>query len=166
MTDQTATPMATNQNLVVERTYRAEVRELWDLWTTRDGFESWWGPEGFRVEVHRMEARVDGTIQYSMIADAPDMIAAMRQMGRPASHEATARFSEFQPFTRLAVTTVVDFVPGVPSYDSTMAVDFIPSGDRVRMVVTLSPMHDEQMTRMSVMGLTSQIAKLDRRFAA
>jgi uncharacterized protein YndB with AHSA1/START domain len=166
MTDKTATSVATNQNLVVERTYRAEVRELWDLWTTSAGFESWWGPEGFRVEVRAMEPRIDGMIRYTMIADTPEMIAVMKQMGRPLSHEARARFSEFQPFSRIAVTTVVDFVPGVPPYDSTMAVDFLPSGDRVRMVVTLSPMHDEQMTRMSVMGFTSQIAKLDKRFAS
>lgn len=165
MTDKTVTPVPTHQSLVVERSYRAEVRELWDLWTTSDGLESWWGPEGFRVEVHTMDARIDGAIQYSMTADTSEMIAAMKQMGRPISHEASARFSEFRPFTRLAVTTVVDFVPGVPPYDSTMAVDFIPSGDHVRMVVTLTPMHDEQMTRMSIMGFTSQIAKLDRRFA-
>jgi uncharacterized protein YndB with AHSA1/START domain len=166
MTDKTATPVATNQTLVVERTYRADVRELWDLWTTGAGFASWWGPEGFRVEVQTMEARLDGAIRYNMIADTPEMVAAMKQMGRPITHAASARFSEFQPFTRLAVTTVVDFVPGVPSYDSTMTVDFVPSGDRVRMAVTLSPMHDEQMTRMSVMGFTSQISKLDRRFPA
>ena len=37
--------------VVIERTYRAQAEELWDLWTTKTGFESWWGPEGFRVEV-------------------------------------------------------------------------------------------------------------------
>jgi hypothetical protein len=47
-----------------------------------------------------------------------------------------------------------------------MAVEFFPSGDDVRMVVTLDPMHDEEMTRMSVMGFTSQVSKLDKRFAA
>jgi uncharacterized protein YndB with AHSA1/START domain len=165
MSDKTATT-TTHQHLVVERTYRADVTELWDLWTTKDGFESWWGPDGFRVDVHRIEARLGGTIEYSMIADTPEMIAAMKQMGRPVSHEARTRFSEFQPHARLALTHTVDFVPGVPPYESTMAVDFLPAGDRVRMVVTLSPMHDEQMTRMSVMGFTSQVSKLDRRFAA
>src|SRR5262249_2789651 len=30
---------------IVERTYRAHPKELWDLWTTKEGFESWWGPE-------------------------------------------------------------------------------------------------------------------------
>jgi uncharacterized protein YndB with AHSA1/START domain len=32
------------QKLIVERTYRARPEELWALWTTKEGFESWWGP--------------------------------------------------------------------------------------------------------------------------
>jgi uncharacterized protein YndB with AHSA1/START domain len=157
---------AANQKVVVERTYRASVRELWDLWATREGFESWWGPEGFRVEVHAIDPRAGGALHYSMIAEAPEMVAAMRQMGRPVSTETRGRFSEFRPYTRLALTHVIDFVPGVAAYESTTAVDFQPSGDHVRMILTLDPMHDEQMTRMAAMGLTSQLSKLDKRFGA
>jgi hypothetical protein len=50
------------------------------------------------------------------------------------------------------------------SFRSTIAVDFLLSGDSVRMVVTLDPMHDEEFTRMSTMGFTSQLTKLDKRF--
>ena len=154
------------EKLTVERTYQARVAELWDLWTTKDGFESWWGPEGFRVEVHRLEGKVGGALHYTMIADSAEMVAAMKQMGRPTSTETRGTFTQFEPQTRLALTHRIDFVPGVPAYDSTMAVEFFPSGSRVRMVVTLDPMHDEHMTRMSEMGLNSQLGKLDRRFAA
>jgi len=31
-------------------------------------------------------------------------------------------------------------------------------------VITLDPMHDEQFTKMSTMGMTSQLTKLDKRF--
>jgi uncharacterized protein YndB with AHSA1/START domain len=154
------------QKVTVERTYQARIEELWDLWTTKEGFESWWGPEGFRVDVHRIEARTGGTVHYTMIADSPGMIAAMQQMGRPASTQSRATFTVFEPQTRLALTHRIDFIPGVPAYDSTMAVEFLPSGGRVRMVVTLDPMHDEEMTRMAVMGFTSQLTNLDRRFGA
>jgi len=164
MTEKTASIAAATRALVVERTYRARLDELWALWTTKDGFESWWGPDGFRVEVHRLESRDGGAIDYTMIADTPEMVAAMKQMGRPSAHETHATFTRFQPQTRLALTHRIDFVPGVPPYDSTMAVEFLPSGDHVRMVVTLDPLHDEQMTRMSVMGFTSQLSKLDKRF--
>ena len=157
---------ATRPKVVVERTYRAHVGELWDLWTTKDGFESWWGPGGFRAEVHTIDARAGGLLHYSMIADAPEQVEAMRQMGRPISHETRGRFTEFRPHERLAITHVIDFLPGVPVYDSTMVVDLFPSGDQVRMVVTLDPMHDDEFTRMSTMGFTSQLTKLDKRFAA
>jgi uncharacterized protein YndB with AHSA1/START domain len=154
---------ASGSKVVLERTYRARVDELWKLWTTKEGFESWWGPEGFRVEVHTLEARVGGVLHYDMIADAPEMIAAMKQMGRPASHAARARFTELRPLERVALTSLIDFLPGVNPYESTIAVDFFPSGESVRMVVTLDPMHDEQFTRMSTLGFTSQLTKLDKR---
>jgi uncharacterized protein YndB with AHSA1/START domain len=39
-----AAAVASNRKAVIERTYRATVQELWELWTTKEGFESWWGP--------------------------------------------------------------------------------------------------------------------------
>ena len=59
---------------------------------------------------------------------------------------------------------MIDFLPGVPHYDSPLIVEFIPEGDRVRMVVTLSPMHNEEFTKMQLEGFTSQLTKLDQRF--
>lgn len=155
---------STNANVTLERSYRAHVEELWALWTTKDGFESWWGPEGFRVEVHTMEARQGGTIFYDMIADAPEQIAAMKQLGHPTSHETRGKFSELTPFTRLAITHLIDFLPGVEPYESAMVVEFFPSGPNVRMVVSLAAMHSEEFTKMSVMGFTSQLRKLDQRY--
>src|SRR5262249_24406181 len=118
-----------NEQVVIERTYRAQLQELWDLWTTKEGFESWWGPEGFRVEGRKSEARKGGAIHYARIADAPEQIEFMKRMGRPTSHETRGKFSEFAPHTRLALTHMIDFIPGVAAYESTMAVDFIPAGD-------------------------------------
>jgi uncharacterized protein YndB with AHSA1/START domain len=159
------TPSATAKpKVVIERTYRAHVEELWALWTTKRGFESWWGPEGFRVEVHAIEARAGGALHYDMIVDAPAQIAAMKQMGQPTSHKAHGTFTEIKPHERLAITHVTDFLPGVKPYDSTIAVAFFPSGDTVRMVVTLDPMHNDEFTKMQTMGFTSQLTKLDKRF--
>jgi uncharacterized protein YndB with AHSA1/START domain len=150
--------------VVIERTYRAEVEELWDLWTTKEGFESWWGPDSFRAHVHTIEAREGGKLHYDMVAVTPEMVEAMKQMGRPPSHESRGRFAEFRPYERLTLVHVVDFVPGVEPYDSTIVVDFFPSGEVVRMIMTLHPMHDEEFSTMQVMGFTSQLSKLDRRF--
>jgi hypothetical protein len=51
-------------------------------------------------------------------------------------------------------------------YESTMVMELFPSGDSVRMVVTLSPMHNPHFTQMQVEGFSSQLTKLDRRFGA
>jgi len=49
-------------------------------------------------------------------------------------------------------------------YDTTMVVEFFASGDRTRMIVTLEPMHDDEFTKMSTEGFTSQLSKLEARF--
>ena len=154
------------QGLTVERTYRATAREIWELWTTREGFESWWGPEGFRVEVHELDARVGGALRYDMIAHAPEVIAEMKRLGEPLSHKTRGTYSELQPMRRLVLTHVIDFLPGVTPYESTMGVELFPAGDTVRMVVTLSPMHNPEFTRMQKEGFTSQLSKLDKRYGA
>jgi uncharacterized protein YndB with AHSA1/START domain len=155
------TPQA---KMVIERTYRARVEELWELWTTKAGFESWWGPEGFRVEVHALEARAGGALEYDMIADAPGAIDALKRMGQPPSHGTRGRFAEFVPLERLTLVHAIDFIEGVEPYESTIEVDFHASGDRARMVVTLHPHRDPHWTKMSAEGFGSQLTKLDRRF--
>ena len=149
---------------VVERTYRATVEEIWELWTTKDGFESWWGPEGFRGDVHAIDARAGGALRYDMVADTRDMVAAMEKMGGGASHAVNARFTVYEPFTRLAITSAIDFIPGVTPYDNTILVELEPRGDSVRMVVTIDAHPDPKMSAMSAEGFTSQLGKLDRRF--
>lgn len=168
MTDKqpTATPSQARPKIVIERTYRARLEDIWALWTTKDGFESWWGPVGFRADVHELEAREGGALRYDMVADTPEMVAAMEEMGQAASHPTHAKFSEFRPYGRLTVTSAIDFLPGVASYDSDIVVDFIPKGDAVKMIVTLSPMHNDMFTGMQVEGFTSQLTKLDGRFGA
>jgi uncharacterized protein YndB with AHSA1/START domain len=59
-TSTSAATGAPQAKVIIERTYRVRIEDLWELWTTKAGFESWWGPEGFRVEVHALEARGGG----------------------------------------------------------------------------------------------------------
>ena len=150
--------------VVIERTYRAGIADVRDLWTTKEGFESWWGPQGFRAEVRELEPRVGGALRYEMIADSPEMIAAMKQMGRPAAHPARARFTEVKLHERLVITNVVDFFPNVATYESKIAVDFFQIGDSVRMTVTLDAMHSDEFSKMQQEGFESQLTKLDKRF--
>lgn len=150
--------------IVVTRTYRAKIEDVWDLWTTKEGFESWWGPQGFRVEVSALAAHEGGALHYDMIADSAEMIAEMIAMGQPTSHPTHSRFTEVKPKARIVLTNVIDFLPGVATYESVIEVDFAIVGDSVRMVVTLDALHSEEFTRMQEEGFTSQLTKLDGRF--
>jgi len=151
---------------VFERTYNASIEELWALWATKDGFESWWGPEGFRVEVHTLEPRPGGALHYDMIADTPEAIAAMKQMGQPLSHNTKGWYEEFAPHTRLTLKHLIDFIAGTEPYESLIEVDFEALGDMARMIVTAHPHRDAHWTRMSIEGFRSQLTKLDRRYDA
>jgi uncharacterized protein YndB with AHSA1/START domain len=151
--------------IVIERTYRASIQDVWDLWTTKEGFESWWGPQGFRADVHELDARVGGALRYDMVADTPEMIAAMKQMGQPPSHATHASFTVVVPRERLVIRNVIDFLPDVAAYESDIAVELFASGSSVRMVVTLDGMHSDEFTKMQQEGFTSQLTKLDQRFA-
>lgn len=155
---------ANETTIVIERSYRARVEDVWDLWTTKDGFESWWGPEGFRVQVHELEARAGGELHYDMIADSNEMIATMEQMGQPVSHPTRSRFTEVKLHQRLVLTNLIDFLPAVTAYESNIAVEFHAVGDNVRMVVTLDRLHSDDFTKMQQQGFSSQLNKLDKRF--
>ncbi|RVT89724.1 SRPBCC family protein [Sphingomonas crocodyli] len=151
--------------VVIERRYKAAPEELWALWTTRDGFESWWGPESFRVEVHKLEPHAGGKIDYDMIADTPEAVTAMKQMGQPVSHMTHGWFGIFEPHSKVTLLHMIDFVPGMEPYETKIEVDFIPDGDHTRMITTLHPHLDPHWTQMSVEGYTSQLTKLDTRYA-
>jgi uncharacterized protein YndB with AHSA1/START domain len=153
-----------NEQAIIEGSYRAKVEDLWDIWTTKQGIESWWGPEGFRAEVYTLEAKLGGILLYDMIADSAEMIEAMERMARPGSHEVRSTFTDFSPRKRLAITSMIDFIPGVEPYENTKLVEFFPDGETVKMVVTLEAKHDEELTKMSIVGFTSQLSKLDNRF--
>ena len=163
-TNLSAASAAPQAAVVIERAYRASVEELWALWTTKAGFESWWGPEGFRVEVSVLEARTGGALAYDMIADAPEAIAAMKSMGQPLSHATRGTYAEFRPNQRLRLVHVIDFIPGTEPYETAIEVDFSTAGEEARMVVTIHPHLDPMWTKMSVQGFTSQLTKLDRRY--
>ena len=111
-----------------------------------------------------IEACPDGKLHYDHIAETPEMVAAMKEMGRPALTTLHGRFAEFRPLERLVLTQMIDFLPGVEPYESTIMVNFFPSGEWVRMVVTLRPMHDEEFTKLASQGLASQLTNMDKRF--
>ncbi len=70
--------------LTFERTFRAAtVDEVWDLWTTKAGLESWWGPEGFVTKVSKLELRPGGKFEYAMTATDSAQMEGLKAAGLP-----------------------------------------------------------------------------------
>ena len=148
------------RKITLERTFAAPLDDVWELWTSKEGIESWWGPEGFTVEVLALDLRPGGAFRYAMKATAPAQVEFMRNAGMPLTNEVRARFTEVVPRRRLAFTQLADFVPGVEPYEMTTAVELSPFAQGVRMLVTLDAMHDEIWTQRAVAGMESQLGRL------
>ncbi len=148
--------------VTLERTFEASIQEVWDLWTTKDGIESWWGPDGFVVEVQKLDLRPGGELLYTMTAVGSDQIEFLRNAGMPLVNATRARYTEVDPPRRLAYTTLANFIPGVEPYEAATVVDLhlVPGG--VRMVLSQEAMHDEHWTQLAVMGWESELDKLAR----
>lgn len=158
--------MTNKPTVRVERQYEGPVDDLWWLWTTKEGFESWWGPEGFRVEVRRLDLRVGGELVYDMIAAAPEQIQWLRENNMPTSHGTNGKFVEIVPLQRLGISHMIDFIPGLKPYENRMFVEFLPEGKNVKMVVTIDEHMTAEWTQRATEGFTSQLTKVPAALAA
>lgn len=151
------------RKISLERIFDApaeEIWEIWELWTTAKGIESWWGPDGFAVEVHQLDLRPGGELTYAMTATATEQIDFLKKAGMPLTQEVRATYTDVAPFKRLAFTQIADFIPNVKPYEVAMTVEFDSVPEGVRMVLTLDAMHDERWTQLAVMGWESELGKL------
>ncbi len=154
---------ASPKQFVIDRTLKAPVEKVWKMWTTKEGLEKWWGPEGFSSKVSHLDVRVGGRFEIVMTALLPEIVAHLKSAGMGDSSIAKGDYTLIEPNRRLIYTNAVDFVPGVPPYTSTTLVEMsaTPSGG-TRLIVTNDVMHDEQWTAMATMGWTQQIDKLEK----
>jgi uncharacterized protein YndB with AHSA1/START domain len=146
----------------IERTLGSTAEDVWELWTTKAGIESWWGPDGFVVKVRRLDVRLGGELLYAMTATAPEQIEFLKKAGMALTTESLVTYTDVVPLKRLAFTQMADFIPGVKPYEVATAVELetVPQG--VRLVLTLDAMHDEYWTKMAVMGWENELDKLGR----
>jgi uncharacterized protein YndB with AHSA1/START domain len=152
-----------SKQFIIDRTLKAPTEKVWKMWTTKEGLEKWWGPEGFTSVVQHLDVRVGGHFEIVMTAIVPEIIEHLKAAGVGESSVAKGDYTGVEPNRRLAYTNAVDFVPGVAPYVTTTVVEMsaIPGGG-TRLVVTNDVMHDEQWTVMATMGWTQQIGKLEK----
>jgi uncharacterized protein YndB with AHSA1/START domain len=155
--------MAPQQKIEIERTYPAAPEKIWELWTTASGIEAWWAPDGFTVHVDDLDLRPGGTLTYTMTATGPEQVAFMEGAGLPLSTTSTKTFTTVEPTTRLAYTTLADFIPGAAPYEFLTEVELSRTADgstHVRMIA--DAMHDEEWTQRLAAGRANEMDNLGK----
>jgi uncharacterized protein YndB with AHSA1/START domain len=153
---------AATERVTLERIYPATLAEVWALWTTREGIEAWWGPDGFAVEVRSLDLRPGGELRYLMIAKQPEMVAFMKAQGMPTAQDCRLRYTVVEPMRRLAWLHATDFIPGIEPYDVAHDVALSEGPRGVKVVLTIDRMHDETWTQRAVQGWAMELGKLAR----
>jgi uncharacterized protein YndB with AHSA1/START domain len=144
----------------IERTYPTTAEKVWDLWTTPEGIESWWAPEGFAVGVEKLELEPGGELVYTMTATAPEQVEFMRTAGLPVTTASRKRFTEVERPRRLAYMSLVDFVPDTPPYEFLTLVELEPANGRVQVTMTVDAMHDQVWTERLLAGRANELDNL------
>jgi len=152
--------MANSKTIRIERTYPASAQEVWRLWTTSDGIESWWAPDGFKCDVRKLDLRVGGELVYALTATGHEQVEFMKGAGMPLTTEARKTFTEVLAPQRIAYRSLIDFVPGIDPYHELTVVDLTPGSDSVRVVMTMEPLHEEVWTQRLVMGRENELNNL------
>ena len=145
----------------LQHTFDASLDLVWELWTTKEGMESWWGPPGFQVKVNKLELRAGGALEYVMTAVAEPQIAFMKQHNQPLSTSLKARYTKVTPKTAASWMNLADFIPGIEPYEVETRLTLTELGsDSVRVDLELDAMHDEFYTSMATQGWESELGKL------
>lgn len=151
-----------DRTVTIERHYPASPAEVWEMWTTPEGIEAWWGPDGFAVQVHALDVRPGGTMRYSMRATDDAIAAFLRSQGQATetTHEIT--FVEVVPYRLLASRHPVDFVPEVETYEIGIRLELRPDAGGTRLRLVLDAMHDQVWTDRAIAGWEQQLDRLAR----
>lgn len=65
-----ATPTTANRELSISRLINAPRELVWEAWTNPDHIKHWWGPEGFKNNISKMEVNPGG--EWEFIMHGPD----------------------------------------------------------------------------------------------
>jgi uncharacterized protein YndB with AHSA1/START domain len=153
--------MNATEPIRLERTYDTSAATIWELWTTAEGIESWWSPEGYVTQVRKLDLRPGGELVHAMTATAPDQVEFMKNAGMPLTVESRKTFTEVSEPTRLAYNSLVDFVPDEEPYEHLTVVDLTPADDGVRVVMTVEPLHDQVWTERLLAGRANELDNLE-----
>ena len=68
---------ASQDAVVIERSFDAPVDLIWQMWTDPEHFEKWYGPDGSTILVAKMDVRVGGARLIGMEVQTPNGLMQM-----------------------------------------------------------------------------------------
>ncbi len=154
--------MQDHTNVILRRSLDVPPERVWNLWTTSEGIEAWWAPDGFRTTVDVLDLRPGGALDYTMTATGLDQIAFMEQAGMPLSTKSHKEFTEVIEPTRLAYLSRIDFVPDQAPYDHLTIVTLEASATGTDVLMECAPLHDEVWTERIIAGRSNELDNLER----
>ena len=154
--------MQDHTNVTLRRSLDVPPERVWALWTTPEGIEAWWAPDGFQTTVDLLDLRPGGALDYTMTATGPEQVAFMEQAGMPLSTRSHKEFTEIIEPTRLAYLSRIDFVPGLDPYDHLTIVTLERTATGTDVVMECASLHDETWTERIISGRTNELDNLER----
>ena len=149
------------KRISLQRSFKASLDLVWEMWTTKDGIESWWGPPGFEVIVNRIELKAGGALEYVMTAVGTEQVAFMKQANQPLSMALKARYTLVNPKRLAAWMNLADFIPGIEPYEVETRIELTPDGkDVTRVDLQFDAMHNDFYTQMATQGWEGELGKL------
>jgi uncharacterized protein YndB with AHSA1/START domain len=144
----------------LERTYAAAPEVIWELWTTAEGIQQWWAPDGFETTVRELDLRPGGELVYEMRATAPAQVEFMKNAGMPLTTESRKTFTVVERPNRLSYRSLIDFVPDKEPYEHLTEVELTATDEGTRVVMDVEPLHDETWTERLLGGRSNELDNL------
>ena len=121
--DATTMVLDDDRTLVIERTFRAAPRLVFEAWTNAAIVKKWWAPKSRGVSVTECSADVTVGGKYRYVLQLPDasLIAF------------SGVYKEVEPHTRLVYTQVFEQIPGA---EVLVTIAFHDRGDKTHLVST------------------------------
>ena len=137
----TSTSQYKDTDIVITREFAAPRQLVWDVWTTPQHLEEWFGPKGFNTRVEELDFRVGGRSNYIMVG--PD----------GAEYPAVGVFKEIIPIEKIVSTD--DWGEGFKDVEAFKNVD-LPQG------MILTALFDDIGQRTKLTLVTSHQSVEDR----
>ncbi len=93
-------------DVVIERTFAAPIKTVWNMWTVGEHFAQWYGPMGATIPKADIDATVGGSRLINMAMQTPNGEMQMWFTGE---------FTEVTPVTRLVYTDMMCDENGNPT---------------------------------------------------